>query len=221
MAHGADEQPDIFRHTDRTAFVRAVAGAVSDALRNVLASKPRARLAVPGGRTVGAIIPVLAAEPLPWDRIDVTLVDERWVPPNHPDSNERQIRELFTGVPAAAIRGLFVVGLDLQDALHRLATMPPPDVVLLSMAEDGHIGSLFPGDPANNADARFAVVTRPDHIRVTMTPRSLQAAGAVVLAVEGQAKALLLLSALDPTGGGELPVRHVMGAGTCVHIGLY
>jgi 6-phosphogluconolactonase len=207
--------PYYFRYATRAEFVHGVVDAVTIALRDTLDRQTTMTLAVPGGRTVASIVPTLAAKKLPWDRIGVVLVDERWVPPNHPDSNEGQIRALFAQSPVS-VRGLFADGIKADEAVRQLVHEPPPDVVLLSMAEDGHIASLFPGEPANHAETPFAIVPRPDHVRVTMTPAHLRAARTIILAVDGAVREQLLFSAQDR--GSHLPVHHVLRPDTKVHV---
>jgi 6-phosphogluconolactonase len=222
MTDSAGEQlperfPPYSRYTTRNEFVGGVAAATARALRQTLDLQPTATLAVPGGRTMAAILPELAGEPLAWGRITVTLIDERWVAPNHPDSNEAILRTLFQNAsPAPVIHGLFAPDITVEDRVRSLSAASPPDIVLVSMADDGHIGSLFPGHPANEADTAFAAVRRPDHMRITMTPKLLRAARTIVLAVDGSAREQILLTAQNH--GFRLPVRHVLRPDTQVHV---
>jgi 6-phosphogluconolactonase len=205
------------RYQTRAQFVRGVADATARALRDTLDRQATATLAVPGGRTMADIIPTLAAELLHWNRVTVALVDERWVPQSHPDSNEAAIRATFKKAhPSVAIAGLYVAELAPEDRVRDLSAHGPPDIVLLSMASDGHIGSVFPGDPSNQAAASFAVVHRSDHVRVTMTPKHLCAARTIILAIDSNEKERVLSIALKT--GADLPVRHVLRANTQVHI---
>src|SRR4029453_4056360 len=62
---------------------------VTELARTVAAADAgrRVALAVPGGSVAELLFPRLARLALDWSRIDVTWVDERVVPPDHPDSN--------------------------------------------------------------------------------------------------------------------------------------
>ena len=50
-----------------------------------------------------SVFRALAKAPLDWARVDITLVDERWLRPDDPDSNAHLVREhLLRGHAAAA-----------------------------------------------------------------------------------------------------------------------
>ena len=70
-------------------------------LQNTLNQKPHATLVVPGGNTPRYYLPALAKCALPWDRITVTLSDERWVDVDDEQSNEHLVRKhLMAHLPA-------------------------------------------------------------------------------------------------------------------------
>jgi 6-phosphogluconolactonase len=210
-------QPIPERYTTRKEFVTGVAAATARAIRQVLALQATAALAVPGGRTMAAILPELAQEPLAWGRITVSLIDERWVAPSHPDSNEAQVRTLLQKAsPAPVIHGLFAPDMSADERARSLSAASLPDVVLVSMAGDGHIGSLFFGDPANEANTAYATVRRADHVRITMTPKLLRAVRTIILAIDGAAREQILLSAQNC--GSRLPVHQILRPDTQVHV---
>src|SRR5579863_7453155 len=71
-----------------------------------VAARGRARIAISGGSTPKAAFQLLADpnQPwrarMPWDKLELYWVDERCVPPDHPDSNYRMTREaLLDRVP--------------------------------------------------------------------------------------------------------------------------
>lgn len=127
-----------------------IAAALSDALR----LRAAASLLVPGGRTPVSLFRRLRQAPLDWQRVCVSLTDERWVSPDHPDSNARLVRaELLT--EAAASARFIPLHNSAPDAAtgsarswQSLGALARPfDVVTLGMGDDGHFASLFPGSP--------------------------------------------------------------------------
>jgi 6-phosphogluconolactonase len=186
-------------------------------LSKVLSVKPKATLAVPGGSTADCVLPQLASRSLPWDRVLVTLTDDRWVAPDHPDSNEGRVRALLR-VADAKVAGLYIADVAPEEAVATLQReVPAPDVVLVGMGADGHIASLFPGDAANLSSLMFAAVKRPDHARVTLTPVALRAPA--ILVFSGEEKQNIFAQARSGRSTMALPVRHVLRPGTEVLIG--
>lgn len=127
---------------------------VAGLLQKGLAERGTASLVVPGGRTPGLFFEKLAERPLAWERVKVTVTDERWVDKNSPDSNEALVRRtllrgsamladftsLYTGAASPA-EGV-------PEAERRVAALPRPfDAVVMGMGDDGHFASLFPGEP--------------------------------------------------------------------------
>ena len=79
-----------------------VANQLAGNLENALLTHERVSFAVPGGKTPGPIFDTLCAVDLGWDRIDVMLTDERWVPETSIRSNTRLLRERLLIDKAAA-----------------------------------------------------------------------------------------------------------------------
>lgn len=80
--------------------------------------------------------------------------------------------------------------------------LPIFDVIHLGVGPDGHTLSVFPGSPALNDDAPLVLgIPAPEHVephlqRVTLNPRLLSAAGAVIVMVSGASKAEIVASVL-------------------------
>ena len=91
------------RFATRDDLAAALSSALAEALKRALTDRATASLVVPGGTSPKSVLTRLAAVELPWDRVTVTLTDERWVPAETSDSNEGLIRRtLLTGRAALA-----------------------------------------------------------------------------------------------------------------------
>lgn len=200
-------------HTSPDTWAATTAQTIADCLLSSLDTTGQASLVVPGGRSALAVLPLLAEQPLDWSKVTVTLSDERWVCGDHPDSNERLVRETLINKTGASFVGLKTDATTPQTGISecqsRQATLERPfAMVFLGMGEDGHIASLFPHSPT--ADDDFQAVERADHPRISMTPRCLLDSRHIVLPIIGSAKHVVFARAMQPGPSLELPVRHIL-----------
>ncbi len=87
---------------DLPSLTAALALEIATRLANAVAARGRASLVATGGTTPGPLYDKLASQPAPWEQVEVTLTDERWVDPASPDSNENLIRRRLLVDRAAA-----------------------------------------------------------------------------------------------------------------------
>jgi 6-phosphogluconolactonase len=180
-------------------------------------------IALPGGSVASTFFPRLAESRVDWSRVEFFWVDERAVPPDHPDSNYGVARTLWlapAAVPPERVHRLPADVADLGEAAARHATdlvrvlgdTPILDLVLLGIGPDGHVASLFPGHPAlDEEEAMVAAVEdapKPPARRLTLTLPMLTAARLVLIAATGNAKAEVVRRALQDADS-SLPVARV------------
>lgn len=197
---------------------QAAATAVLDALSAALAQGARASLMVTGGRSPGPVYDRLAQADIAWDRVDVTLSDERFVPVDDPASNEALVRERLLQGQAAAARFTPLMRPQAQNAEAsaqlaeaEVAALAPFHMSLLGMGPDGHVASLIPGAQrlAEAMDTqRFCLglneaIGDPPRPRITLTLHALLQSRAILLLVSGAEKRRVVEQAL---AGADLPV---------------
>ncbi len=194
------------RYPNTDSQVQALALSIAQQLQAALLERGQATLAVSGGRSPIALFQTLRQAALDWAHVSITLVDERCVPEDHPDSNARLVREHLLADRAAAARFVsWLPGVPQPDALtpdalaqhanQRLGLLPPPwDVAVLGMGDDGHTASWFPNSPglAQAMHQGQAVSwVRPGHaphLRLTLTRAAVLACRHLHLAIAGATK---------------------------------
>lgn len=216
--------------TDTTSLDACLAEFVAQRLREALALRNQASLAVSGGKTPAGFLRKLGNMALDWSRVTVTLVDERWVPAEHADSNARLLRETLLNGPAAKAGFIPLfnaaptpsAGQALcEQQLEKLAW--PLDVVVLGMGDDGHTASLFPQAPELEIGLTSATrciamtpVTAP-HPRISLTLSAIVSARNLLLHLTGQGKRHVLETTLAAPAPG-LPIRRVLEAAPLTHV---
>lgn len=220
---------DFKEYPDRELMMMGLADRIASELRGTLAHEDRASLAVPGGSTPGPIFDTLSALHLDWDRVDVMLTDERWVPMESDRSNTRLLRDrLFRDRAEAAHLVPLYGDTDTPEAsLEKLTAgveaALPLSVVLLGMGADMHTASLFPGadrlEEALSSKAPALIPMRAEGAhepRMTLSARVLNGAMSKHLVITGTAKREALEKAAKTKDVMSAPVKSVL-KGMVVH----
>jgi len=215
-------QPEIEAFASREDLYDTAASVLVEALTTAVATHGETGFAATGGTTPAPVYDRLARMTAPWDKITVTLTDDRWVPPSHEGSNEGLVRRhLLVGEAAkAGFAPLYVEGVGQDESALQaevgVATALPLGAVLLGVGADGHFASLFPGSPVlarglDPASDRLVLAApagspAPDIPRLSLTFKALTDAALIVLLVTGQAKKDLLEGPIDPA----LPIAAIL-----------
>ena len=189
----------------------ALAHAVASILDTAIRAKGSACLAVSGGKSPIGMFAALSNANLDWSKVLVTLVDDRWLPSAHPDSNEALVKKylLNNAASAASFVGLYAAfatpesGLDSVRA--RLSVLPSViDVTILGMGNDGHTASLFPCsveaqtglDPACPYSVIAVNPQTAPYARISMSLPRIVSTTALFLHIVGDEKKRVLEAAL-------------------------
>ena len=205
---------------DGAAAAAHLARRIEALLAAAIAQRGVAAIALSGGWSPRPVLEALSAVALDWSRVVVTLVDERWVAPDHADSNERLLRETLLQGAAAAARfvpmknGAANAYAGQPECEAAFAALPwPLDIVLLGMGEDGHTASLFPGAAelveGLSTDALTLAVTPPaaPHQRMSMSAKAILSSRHIFLQIGGEAKKAVYDRAMAGGPVEELPIR--------------
>jgi len=198
------------RHEASVAAARRMAELLSRRLDNY----DEASLVVSGGTSPGECFAALAATDLDWRRVQVALSDERWVAPQHDDSNEKLVRESLLVGAAAAATLLPVYAQDVSpeercDELQESLPVLPFACSLIGIGADGHFASLFPD--ADNLDRAMdveagrlylpVVTAASPHVRISMTLAAISRSDEIVLLFFGDDKLAVYEKAKAMTNG--------------------
>jgi 6-phosphogluconolactonase len=170
-------------------------------------------------------------EQLPFERVHWFLGDDRFVPPDDPLSNLGMARKALldacaapgtmhpiptdAGSPRAAAQRYED---ELKAMQQRRGERPLFDLTLLGIGPDGHIASLFPGDPALEETQRWAVGVAHANVapfvpRVSLTLPALGRSREILVLVTGEAKRDIARRVL---AGEDLPAGRLRSGGDII-----
>lgn len=220
--------PELSSFPSPATLATAVATKTLDHLLATAAKAPT--FALSGGRIAKDFFSALARQAqergLSLAHVHFFWADERCVPPDHVESNYRSAAELLfaplslPGQNIHRIRGEEEpdkAACEAEAELRRFASMnaagqPVLDLILLGMGEDGHVASLFPGEPEDviNSPAVYRPVTasKPPPKRITLGHATIAAARNIWVLASGAGKETALRSSLAEAG--QTPLARVL-----------
>lgn len=225
-------------HATADLLAKAAAARLVTRLVDAQAASGSASVVLTGGGVGTAILRELRDNPardaVDWRRVTVWWGDERFVPADDPERNDRQAAEAlldsvpvdparvhrfpaadgpFAGDPEAAA-GAYAAELAAATRPEDHGPVPRFDVLLLGVGEEGHVASIFPESPAAYEERPVVAVRgcpKPPPIRLTMTFPTIGAATEVWVVAAGAAKAPAAAWALGGAGQVQVPAAGVRG----------
>ena len=210
----------------------ALAEFLGNCIQQAITDKGAATIMLSGGSTPVKAYEALSAAALNWDKVNVGLVDDRWVDENSPGSNAAMIRRTLLKNAAAAANFMTLktdddlpqYGVDaLEERLSHFAK--PFNVCVMGMGTDGHTASWFPGslgliealDIENPnyvcaIDANGAPVAGEYQHRISLTLTGVMHARDIALYITGDEKREIFQNS-DRHSVNDCPVKALLAAG--------
>jgi 6-phosphogluconolactonase len=218
METTAKYKPNIEVVTDVESLAHRSVDFFIDQANKAIAQKGVFHVAISGGHTPQRFYELLGREDhkdeIPWDKVQLFWVDERYVPVDSAMSNYKLAADTFlrhVAIPQANVHRIPTEFDDLSEAAHNYERtiyttfgigkkkLPEFDLIVLGMGADGHTGSLFPNSYACfDTEGLVCVVYALDNelARITLTHPVLCAASCLAVLVSGQEKAKTLKEVL-------------------------
>jgi len=205
---------------------------IGEILTEAIKKKGRASMAVSGGSTPIPLFKEFSLLNIDWTKIDLTLVDDRWVDAKNADSNELLVRTHLIKNKAAQVHFIPLKndaktakeGQIYSEKILRKITLPF-DVVVLGMGSDGHTASLFPcsdelPQAMNLNNSNYLISTSPKtapYERISLTARVIFDSKNVFLHLNGSSKLHTLESAMEYKDLNKMPIYTFLKNGLSIY----
>lgn len=200
---------------DQAALIQRALELILSKITTAIQERGLCTIALAGGSTPKPVYEAIATQALPWDKIHVFWGDERYVPPDDPNSNQLMARRAWldrVDMPAANIHPMPTDEPDPQAAARKYeehlreffhtqaGEFPAMDLILLGTGDDGHTASLFPHTEALKVRDRLITVGNKDGMpRITFSAPFINQARCVMFLAAGANKRSALAQVFAPT----------------------
>jgi 6-phosphogluconolactonase len=214
---------DFKEFASREKLVESLSKKIIDSLSAAIEKKGFATLVLSGGSTPKKLLNALSNISFDWEKVRVTLVDERWVDNTSDKSNEKLVRDnlLVNKAKSARFFNLKTDGKYAKDSLTTLCVTMEKlshelDVVILGMGLDGHTASFFPHTKelshalsTNDLVCATTATVEPKE-RITLSRSYLLTAQNLILHIEGKEKKEVFLRASATDHISNMPIIAMM-----------
>ncbi len=193
---------ELIETTSDSDFTHRTVELLTERINSAITTYEECIIGLSGGSTPRPIYEALGRQQIEWAKVSIFLIDERYVPADHKDSNQKLVRETLLAnahIPASNIvfpdctLPLDECIRDYDGKLHALWNDHLTDINILGMGPDGHIASLFPSVAAHHLDdtslvAHTTTDTFAVHDRITLTLNPICAAASQIFLLKGADK---------------------------------
>lgn len=216
-------EPEIQKFNNTNKYAEAAVEAIESFLAEKLKEKKVVRVALSGGSSPVSVYEALTqSKKIPWSRVALFLVDERYVPLNSKDSNAKLIEEKLID-KVSNLRRFYKYNtrdpiptiIDQYEKTLQQFESPLFDLVLLGLGEDGHIASLFPSESALHEERQLVAHTHSPNIntqdRLTLTFPAILDSQKIIFLIQGKNKESVIEKWLDKNVTiDQLPAKGVL-----------
>lgn len=187
--------------TSQKKLIKDFANQIIANLQQAITVNDKAVLFVSGGNTPKALFTYLSNIDLQWEKVFVSLVDERWVDESHNDSNAKLVKGFFLQNKAkkANFVPVYKQNANLEETTQYFneqieQLLSPCDVLILGMGEDSHTASIFPNNPRTKEalntqnNCIWIEPTNAPHARISLSLNTILKANNIYLHIEGKKK---------------------------------
>ena len=219
-------------YASRDEMVETATQQIAEAINEAIKTKDTASLMLSGGSSPRPVYEALSEMDLPWEKVTIGLVDDRWIERGQAGSNETFLDD--TLLKGFASKATFI-GLKTSDnnpaagvkaSAEQISAIPQPfDVCVMGMGLDGHTASWFPNskglsealDPENSdsviaIDAKGCPVAGDHPERITLTLSAVMASKQIILMIPGAGKSDVFEQS-DMKSVHDAPVKALRAAG--------
>jgi 6-phosphogluconolactonase len=221
---GMENNHYIFNTFDnRAVLVESLSKRIINNLNLAIKEKGFACLVLSGGSTPKKLLSTLSQINFAWEKVHVTLVDERWVDPSSQESNEKLVCDYLMQGFAKAINFLLLKNgaptakdgvKETEEKLKHFCDNI--DIAILGMGKDAHTASFFP----NTDELEFALTTKQlccpttatvePKERITLSRSFLLQAKNLILHIEGREKEKVFEEASKASEVTQMPIIAMM-----------
>tara|TARA_B000000532_G_scaffold220034_1_gene194216 strand:- start:89 stop:787 length:699 start_codon:yes stop_codon:yes gene_type:complete len=191
---------------------------IKDKLNEIMMNKNSANIILPGGSSIINFYKSFFNLKLNWDKIRISITDERWVDSNSKDSNEKKIIESLNENKIDTVNFFPLKG-DHKIIKHAIVNnniylkkILPISILVLGMGKDGHTASFFKRDSnlvkllSTDNQNITDIASNIDYKRITYTKRALFSAENTYLYIKGYDKLNTLKEAVKVKNEKTYPI---------------
>ena len=223
---------DFYSTNNSESLAEDLSQSIGEILTEAIKKRGRASIAVSGGSTPIPLFKEFSLLNIDWKKVDLTLVDDRWVDSKNTDSNELLVRTHFIKNKASKVNFIPLKndsktakdGQKISEEMLKNITLPF-DVIVLGMGSDGHTASLFPcseelSEGMNLNNLNCLISTSPKtapYERLSLTARVIIDAKNVFLHLNGSNKLHTLESAMEYQDSSKMPIYTFLENGLSIY----